>query len=182
MAKIPKLEYVASGCNYTRLPNPGAYELPDNLRFIEAVFRALQTIDGKDNHKFSLLYNAYTEKHFGVAFKKYYRPWLHTIHADSGGLQIITRGLQNTPETRGKVFENQAKFADIGMAFDEIPVKSTSASGTSAKIDTKRRYVDMENFESYARQTGLNVKDQIIKFDSLNSKCLSQYERLCKSA
>src|SRR5574343_1651308 len=109
MAKIPKLEYVASGCNYTRLPNPGAYELPDNLRFIEAVFRGLQSIDGKDNHKFSLLYNAYTEKHFGVAFKKFYREWLHTIHADSGGLQMVTRGLTPTAQLKSEVYELQAK-------------------------------------------------------------------------
>jgi hypothetical protein len=128
------------------------------------------TVHNKNNHQFSLLYNGFTEKNFGKKLQKF-RPAIKNIHADSGGLQIITRGLQNTPETRAKVFENQATYADIGMAFDEIPVKSTSASGTSAKIDTKRRYVDMENFESYARQTGKNVKDQIVKFDSLNSKC-----------
>jgi hypothetical protein len=161
------LEYVISGPAYLRL---GAEQCndPETLQMILDMIN--HTVHNKNNHQFSLLYNGFTEKNFGQKLQKF-RPAIKNIHADSGGLQIITRGLQNTPETRGKVFENQAKFADIGMAFDEIPVKSTSASGTSAKIDTKRRYVDMENFESYARQTGLNVKDQIIKFDSLNSKC-----------
>jgi hypothetical protein len=130
----------------------------------------LRTVHNKNNHQFSLLYNGFTEKNFGQKLQKY-RPAIKNIHADSGGLQIVTRGLQNTPETREKVYINQATYADIGMAFDEIPVKATTSSGTSSKIDTKRRYVDMENFESYARQTGKNVRDQIEKFDSLNSNC-----------
>jgi hypothetical protein len=162
-----QLEYVISGPAYLRL---GAEQCndPETLQMIIDMIN--RTVHNKNNHQFSLLYNGFTEKNFGKKLQKF-RPAIKNIHADSGGLQIITRGLQNTPETRAKVFENQATYADIGMAFDEIPVKSTSASGTSAKIDTKRRYVDTDNFESYARQTGRNVKDQIIKFDSLNSKC-----------
>jgi len=161
------LEYVISGPAYLRLGAEQCNE-PEVLQMILDMIN--HTVHNKNNHQFSLLYNGFTEKNFGKKLQKF-RPAIKNIHADSGGLQIITRGLQNTPETREKVFENQGTYADIGMAFDEIPVKSTSASGTSAKIDTKRRYVDIENFESYARQTGKNVKDQIVKFDSLNSKC-----------
>ena len=165
MSKI--LEYVISGPAYLRL---GAEQCndPETLQMIIDMIN--KTVHNKNNHQFSLLYNGFTEKNFGNKLQKI-RPALKNIHADSGGLQIITRGLQNTPETRNKVYENQGTYADIGMAFDEIPVKSTSADGTSAKIDTKRRYVDMANFETYARATGKNVKDQIEKFDSLNSKC-----------
>src|SRR6185369_3616961 len=115
-----KLEYVASGCNYTRLPTPGAYELPDNLRFLKEVFTVLNNVDGKKNHKFSLLYNAYCEKHFGPAFKKYYKDWIYSIHADSGGLQMVTLGVQNTPKLRQEVYENQALSSDVAMSFDEI--------------------------------------------------------------
>lgn len=162
-----QLEYVISGPAYLRL---GAEQCndPETLQMILDMMN--KTVHNKNNHQFSLLYNGFTEKNFGKKLQKF-RPAIKNIHADSGGLQIITRGLQNTAETRAKVFENQATYADIGMAFDEIPVKSTSASGTSAKIDTKRRYVDTDNFESYARQTGRNVKDQIEKFDSLKSNC-----------
>jgi len=165
MSKI--LEYVISGPAYLRL---GAEQCndPETLQMIIDMIN--KTVHNKNNHQFSLLYNGFTEKNFGNKLQKF-RPAIKNIHADSGGLQIITRGLQNTPETRNKVYENQGTYADIGMAFDEIPVKSTSASGVSAKIDTKRRYVDMENFESYARATGKNVKDQILKFDSLKSNC-----------
>ena len=165
MSKI--LEYVISGPAYLRLGSEQCEET-ETLQMINDMIS--KTVHNKNNHEFSLLYNGFTEKNFGKKLQKY-RPSIKNIHADSGGLQIITRGLQNTPETRNKVYENQATYADIGMAFDEIPVKSTSASGVSAKIDTKRRYVDMENFETYARQTGKNVRDQIQKFDSMKSKC-----------
>ena len=87
-----------------------------------------------------------------------------------GGLQIITRGLQNTPEVRDKVYTNQGTYADIGMAFDEIPVKATQ-DGKSSKIDTKRRFFDRENFDTYATQTGKNVRAQIEKFIELKSNC-----------
>jgi hypothetical protein len=159
-----QLEYVISGPAYLRL---GAEQCndPETLQMINNMIE--NTVHNKNNHQFSLLYNGFTEKNFGHKLQKY-RPVIKNIHADSGGLQIITRGLQNTPETRDKVYENQATYADIGMAFDEIPVITT---GSSSKIDTRRRYVDTENFENYARQTGKNVKDQIEKFDSLNSKC-----------
>lgn len=162
-----QLEYVISGPAYLRL---GAEQCndPETLDMINNMI--LSTVHNKNNHQFSLLYNGFTEKNFGKKLQKY-RPAIKNIHADSGGLQIITRGLQNTPETRNKVYDNQGTYADIGMAFDEIPVKATTSSGTSSKIDTKRRYVDIDNFDAYAKQTGKNVKDQIEKFDSMGSKC-----------
>jgi hypothetical protein len=165
MSKI--LEYVISGPAYLRL---GAEQCndPETLEMIKDMIS--RTVHQKNGHNFSLLYNGFTEKNFGKKLQKF-RPVVKNIHADSGGLQIITRGLQNTPETRDKVYENQGTYADIGMSFDEIPVKSTSASGVSSKIDTKRRYADMENFKSYASQTGKNLTDQINRFDSMNSNC-----------
>lgn len=185
MAKIPKLEYVASGCNYTRLPNPGAYELDDNLRMIKAVFEGLQRIDGKDNHKFSLLYNAYTEKHFGVAFKKYYRPWLHTIHADSGGLQMVTRGQTPTPQLKTDVYESQARDSDIAMSFDEIPI--FIAGSRSLRLDMKNRYFDPDRFVETATATGKNLAEQLEFFANKKSStkplfiaqgnCLETYQQ-----
>jgi hypothetical protein len=162
-----QLEYVISGPAYLRLGSEQCEE-PETLEMIKDLIA--KTVHNKNNHQFSLLYNGFTERNFGKKLQKF-RPVIKNIHADSGGLQIVTRGLSNTPETRNKVYENQGAWADIGMAFDEIPIKSTNASGVSSKIDTKRRYVDMDNFETYARQTGKNVKDQILKFDSMGSKC-----------
>lgn len=162
-----KLEYVISGPAYLRLGSAEC-EDPDTLNMINDLFS--RVVHNQNSHEFSLLYNGFTEKNFGPRLQKF-RSSIKHIHADSGGLQIITRGLKNTPEVRDQVYENQGKYADVGMAFDEIPIKSTSTSGKSSKIDTKKRYFDKENFEQYARQTGKNVKDQIIKFDTLQSKC-----------
>lgn len=161
-----KFEYVISGPAYLRL---GAEQCndPEVLNMINSLI--LKTVHNQNNHEFSLLYNGFTEKNFGQKLQKY-RPAIKNIHADSGGLQIITRGLKNTPEVREKVYTNQATFADIGMSFDEIPVKATQ-DGKSSKIDTKRRYYDKENFENYARQTGKNVRAQIDKFAELKSNC-----------
>lgn len=161
------LEYVISGPAYLRL---GAEQCndPETLEMINAMIG--RTVHNKNSHEFSLLYNGFTEKNFGKKLQKY-RPAIKSIHADSGGLQIITRGLPNTPETRAKVFENQGTYADIGMAFDEIPVVATSSDGKSSKIDTRGRYFDKDNFETKARQTGKNLKEQIETYGKLNSKC-----------
>lgn len=162
-----KLEYVASGCNYTRLPTPGAYENPDNLKFLKQVFIALNNIDGKENHKFSLLYNAYCEKHFGPAFKKYYKDWIYSIHADSGGLQMVTLGVQNTPKLRQEVYENQALSSDVAMSFDEIPIHIVG--GRSARLDMSNRFFDPEYFETAAINTGKNLAEQLAYFEKVNS-------------
>lgn len=159
-------EYVVSGPAYLRL---GAEQCndPETLAMINNLF--LKTCHNQNNHTFSLLYNGFTEKNFGQKLQKY-RPAVKQIHADSGGLQIITRGLKNTPEFREKVYINQGTYADIGMAFDEIPVKATQ-DGKSSKIDTKRRYFDRENFVNYATQTGKNVRAQIETFEQIKSSC-----------
>ena len=160
-------EYVISGPAYLRL---GAEQCndPDVLEMMLDMIA--KVCHKQNNHTFSLLYNGFTEKNFGPKLQKF-RASINNIHADSGGLQIITRGLKNTPEVREKVYLNQGAYADIGMSFDEIPVKTTSTSGVSSKIDTKRRYADMDNFDEYARQTGRNVKSQIETFDRMGSNC-----------
>jgi tRNA-guanine family transglycosylase len=160
-------EYVISGPAYLRL---GAEQCNDPAVLEMMLDMIGRVCHNQNNHNFSLLYNGFTEKNFGPKLQKF-RPSIKNIHADSGGLQIITRGLKNTPEVREKVYLNQGTYADIGMAFDEIPVKTTSTSGVSSKIDTKRRYADMDNFDEYARQTGRNVKSQIETFDRMGSNC-----------
>jgi len=159
-------EYVLSGTAYLRLGAEQCNSEEVNSVIVD-MFNTI--VNNVNEHSFSLLYNGFTEKNFGSRLQKY-RKGIDKIHADSGGLQIITRGLANTEQVREKVYINQATYADIGMAFDEIPVKATS-NGKSSKIDTKKRYFDKENFEQYARNTGRNVKAQILKFKELNSSC-----------
>lgn len=162
-----KLEYVASGCNFIRLPTPGAYNLPDNLRLIKEVFTALQKVDGKENHAFSIMYNAYCESHFGPAFHTYFRDWVHSVHSDSGGLQMVTLGVTPTAQLRQKVYENQGKNSEVAMSFDEIPIKMVGLR--SKRLDTKTRFFDHEHFLLMAKKTGENLAEQLKYFENTNS-------------
>ena len=143
-----KLEYVVSGTSYMRLSNPGIAFDSTNTSIVNML---LDKLCNDFSHKISLLYNAHTEHAFGERFVAY-KDNVHEIHADSGGLQMVTLGLDITDDLKEKVYRNQAKWADVGMCFDEIPVKV--ADGRSERNDTKGRSFDRENFEDYARKTG----------------------------
>jgi len=150
------LEYVASGCSHTRITAQAVFDNPEILKLVTDY---LGSLEGKNNHHFSLLYNAFVEKNFGPKFKDYYKGIIHNVHADSGGLQIITRGKVLTNEMKDEVYRNQARYSDVAMSFDEIPI---SFEGTqSNKNDALNRYFDKEKFEHYARQSGKNIKRQI---------------------
>jgi hypothetical protein len=161
-----KLEYVLSGTSYVRLTNPSIAKDPENVKVINDLFDHF--FNGKYSHSCSLLYNAYAESGFGERMQPF-KNHLNNIHADSGGLQMITLGKTITPELKDKVYENQAKWADVGMCFDEIPLILTGER--SERNATRDRYFDKDNFEHYARLTGKNIKRQIEVFKATESKC-----------
>jgi len=159
------LEYVASGCSYYRLNYDEAYR-GDLNKFIN---RCLTAMQGVGDHKFSLLYNAHVEKKFGPMLQDHFRQGVHQVYADSGGLQIITLGHKITEELKNKVYANQAKYANIAMSFDEIPVGMLE-QGRVEKKDMKGRYFDHVNFEARAKETGINLRKQIEFFDKAKSE------------
>ena len=166
---MKRLEYVASGASYMRV-NISSYQTPEMSDMVEMFNKSFKTISNDSkHHNFSLLYNAFIEANQGEVLNTYYREGVHQIHSDSGGLQIVTRGLTNTPELRQKVYENQAKYSDIGMSFDEIPV--TLTSDKSKRGDTANRYFDISKFHGCAVLSGQNLNDQINYFRSINSQC-----------
>lgn len=153
---MKSIEYVASGASHTRILANAVLENPEVIKVINDYF---VDMNGKNNHKFSLLFNAFTEKNFGKVFKELYAKSLYTIHADSGGLQIITQGKTITPELKDEVYRTQARSSDIAMCFDEIPIGIVGE--TSDRNDTSGRFFDKDNLEQYARETGKNIKRQI---------------------
>ena len=161
-----QLDYVVSGTSYMRFSNPGIAKDETNSKIINMLLDKLVT--GVHSHKFSMLYNGHTESSFGERFLAY-KDHVHSIHADSGGLQIVTQGMTITDELKDKVYENQAEWADVGMCFDEIPVILTG--DRSDRNDTKQRFFDFENYEELARKTGRNIKRQLEVFDSKESTC-----------
>ena len=159
------LEYVASGSSYFKLMYAESLE-PQNLDFFARTFGSL---NNTHNHKDSLLYNAYTEKRPGEWMGEHYRPLVHSIHADSGGLQMITLGRTITNELKEEVYDSQARNSDIAMCFDVIPVRTLDA-GRSDRLDLNNRRFDRTDLERCARETGRNLRRQIDFFDEKGSK------------
>lgn len=159
------LEYVASGSSYFKLMYAESLE-PQNLDFFARTFGSL---NNTHNHKISLLYNAYTEKRPGEWMGEHYRSLVHSIHADSGGLQMITLGRTITNELKEEVYDSQARNSDIAMCFDVIPVRTLDA-GRSDRLDLNNRRFDRTDLERCARETGRNLRRQIDFFDEKGSK------------
>ena len=159
------LEYVASGSSYFKLMYAESLE-PQNLDFFARTFGSL---NNTHNHKISLLYNAYTEKRPGEWMGEHYRPLVHSIHADSGGLQMITLGRTITNELKEEVYDSQARNSDIAMCFDVIPVRTLDA-GRSDRLDLNNRRFDRTDLERCARETRRNLRRQIDFFDEKGSK------------
>jgi hypothetical protein len=149
-------EYVASGTSYFKLMYQESLE-PQNLDWFSRTFGSL---NDQHNHKISLLYNAYTEKRPGKWCGEHYRGLVHSIHADSGGLQMITLGRTITNELKEEVYANQAENSDVAMCFDVIPVRTLN-NGRSERLDLSNRRFDRADLERCARETGKNLKRQI---------------------
>jgi hypothetical protein len=148
-------EYVASGNSSIKLFYKET-QSPENVEFFR---KTLGSLNGPNSHKFSLLYNAYTEKNAGPIFKEAYRPHIHAVHADSGGLQMITLGKTITEQIKNDVYKSQAANSDVAMCFDVIPV---SVSGEkSERLDLSGRKFDPTKLEETARATGKNIRKQI---------------------
>ena len=113
--------------------------------------------------------NAYTEKRPGEWMGEHYRPLVHSIHADSGGLQMVTLGRTITNELKEEVYDSQARNSDIAMCFDVIPVRTLDGA-RSERLDLSNRRFDRTQLESCARETGRNLRRQIDFFDEKGSK------------
>ena len=161
-----RLDYVVSGTSYMRLSNPKIATNDTNVEIVNMLIQKL--VQDKHNHNFSMLYNGHTESGFGERFQAY-RKSINDVHVDSGGLQIVTQGLTITDELKKEVYRNQAKWGDVGMCFDEIPVILTG--DRSDRNDVKGRFFDRENYEENARKTGQNIKQQLEIFDEEGSEC-----------
>lgn len=148
-----------SGLGYTRLTLKDLDDKPERREKVKEIFDILNS---ETNHKFGYLFNAFTEEKFGERLSEY-RPHVHSVHCDSGGLQVITRGMNITPEMKRDIYKTQAKYCDVAMSFDEIPV--TTVGEASSRNDTTNRFFDHAKFEECAIQTGKNIFEQIQAFE-----------------
>lgn len=158
---LPKFEYVASGTSFLKIHYN---DLLDHQPFIDYANEWFDILNNSNNHKFSLLYNAYTEKKYGGNIIKNHEKSIEAIYADSGGLQIITRAMNPSEKLRQKIYENQSNFSDYAMCFDEIPIKTITK--TAGRNDVINKWFDIDNLKEYADATGRNIKNQINFFKS----------------
>lgn len=116
-----------------------------------------------------VLSNAYTE----VSDLKGYDEILSkkgiTTYSDSGGLQVLTRGLDITDDLKNKIYTNQCLYSDLAMCFDELPVRTIGERGDSASsmIDNSGRYYIDTLFQLDGTATGKNIVKQIQTFKKL---------------
>lgn len=175
------LEYIASGLGYTRLTLKDLDDKEDKRQLIKDILTRLNT---ETQHKFGYLFNAFTEQKFGERLTDY-RPYVNSVHCDSGGLQVITRGMNITPDMKRQIYETQAKYCDLAMSFDEIPVTTTGAA--SGRNDTTNRFFNVAEFDDCAKRTGQNLFEQIQAFEAYKTtakplliaqgNCLETYQK-----
>ena len=151
-------EYISSGASHARIHFAEIFEAggEETKEFVEKCFHNLNTFS--KNHKFSLLVNAWTEPLLALQYNLY-KPSIHQLMMDSGGLQIITQGLSITDEMKDEIYLTMAHNCDTAMSFDEIPLSFDGT--TSDRLDTSNRYFDITKFEECAKQTGKNLARQI---------------------
>lgn len=161
-----KLEYVASGLSLTRLCT-GPFNKSERL--IALANDAIKQLQNKDNlHVLSGLYNAYAEKGYGEMLENYCDSF-YQIHADSGGLQIVTQGKTITPDIKKQVYTNQGSWADIGMSFDEMPL--SIMDGKADRLDMSSRKFVLDMVVPKGRESGKNVRTQIETYLDMGSNC-----------
>lgn len=117
-----------------------------------------------------VLYNAHYEPHMVNVFTTFDNYHFDKVHADSGGLQIVTAGHTVTPEIRQEIYKVQS-YADLAMCFDVIPLKSTSVERSSHEraLISNKIFVK-EEFDDAGKATARNIKEQISAFRSLGAR------------
>lgn len=161
-----KFEYVLSGMNMCNIVGPAFMSAPENIK---ATQLSIEDTNRDNDYFLSGLFNAYVEPALAKKVNDNYRHSFNLVQGDSGGLQVVTRGLEITPELKLQVYKTQAELADIGMCYDEIPLHVTESAGSSNRVSIDNKKFFVEEMEAAARKTGKNVEEQLRTFDDLNS-------------
>lgn len=158
------LVYIASGMAYSRIVLSDVINSAEIRGRVKELYSQLRGFQG---HDFGMLFNGWAEKRIGAILKEQYSDVIREIHADSGGLQVITRGVTLNDQVKDGVYKTQAACSDIAMCFDEIPVRTNIKS---SRNDNSNRFFIPEELEGKARLTGKNVKRQIEVFLETETK------------
>lgn len=167
-----KIEYVASAfVNYLRMKSIHGKEEDNIYKDCWPVIQSMIDRVEKEfapNISVAFLYNSFTESDIGHITKDLGK----NTYADSGGLQMVTTkagfaARNRMDEEKTKVFYNQAKYADFGFSFDEIPVVKIDegAFGIGGSVVVK------ELCEPMGRLAGKNLLEQYQIFEQTGTNC-----------
>lgn len=157
--------YVASGLGFSKFFRKESLKDKEILNLIG---RWIKKLDNTNNHRFSILFNAYTEKKIAPLIQETIKPYVYDVYSDSGGLQIISRGFTITPDLKKEIYQIQGKYSDVAMSFDEIPVY-TLVNKSELK-DASNKVFDRSRLISCAKETAKNITEQISLFIDNKSK------------
>lgn len=163
MSESKGLEYILSGPAYMRIVSKKSYTDERTAEDVRRVFSHLNSI--YQNHDFSILYNAYTEKNFTEPIAKVYRPAIKNVYTDSGGLQLVSLGDDISEEAKRKVYATQAIGSDYAMIFDEIPVTRNPSMTNTSLGSRNSRIFEEKLLIPNAKKTAQNIKNQLDFFE-----------------
>jgi len=123
----------------------------------------------KGYFRFSILFNAYQEKRNAIDLYKRNKLGGERVYSDSGGLQVLTKGLEITDEVKMKIYETQAKYSDFAMSFDEMPLRSKYDQESKSAGDKGQVYIE-ELVPIAAQNSAKHIQQQINEFKRLGSK------------
>lgn len=161
-----KFEYVFSGLNMSRVHYAPFVALPENVAVVQS---SLDQINEVKPYFVSGMFNAFYEAGRSEVMGKHYRNHFHNIHSDSGGLQIITRGMKITPELKLQVYNTQGQHSDIAMCFDDIPLHVIDSANESSRTNISNKLYVSDDMNDAAKSTGKNINDQLNAFAAMNS-------------
>ncbi|WEM34307.1 queuine tRNA-ribosyltransferase [Xanthomonas phage X1] len=159
-----ELHYIASGTSFMYI-NSLRRDGGVNDETIDWVRNMFVGADRGPN-KFGMLFNAFTESTFGKVFKENYADVMCDIHADSGGLQMVSLGKVADDAAKRKIYKTQADYSTVAMSFDEIPVSQIfdPYAGRGAMSATRKKVFDRSQLKAKAIESGKNLREQLEYF------------------
>lgn len=161
---MQNLNFVFSGMNHTRLSKNELLNDPTALAKVQEV---LASVQGMNGHYYSFLFNAYVEELLGRKLSKAFGEHVHEFHSDSGGLQMVTRGMSVTPELKDEIYRLQGLYSNVAMSFDEIPIRLLKERST--RFDVSNRVYNPDDLIPAAKKSGQNLKRQLEVFDQMGT-------------
>ena len=164
-----EFHYIASGTSFmyiNSLRRDGTIN-DETIDWVRGMFQGAE----RGPNKFGMLFNAFTEHTFGKVFKENYLDVMCDIHADSGGLQMVSLGKVADKTAKEKIYRTQAAYSTVAMSFDEIPVTQIfdPTAGRGAMSATRKKVFDRSLLKEKAIGSGKNLVEQLEYFQKVGT-------------